>query len=116
MTCSHGSSNSHLHSLALVFGVGLDDTFIITGAYYRTDPDKEPAERIREAMQEIGLSISITTITTIFAFMLGCFSTIPAIFWLNLYAFPTIAIDFIFQITFFIGAFASYKQDLVVLN
>lgn len=91
--------------LASVFGVGLDDTFIITGAYFRTDPDKEPAERIREAMQDIGLSISVTTITTMFAFILGCMSTIPAIYWLNLYAFPTILIDYLFQTTFFVGEF-----------
>lgn len=87
----------------VVFGVGLDDTFIITGAYFRTDPNKEPEERIDEAMQDIGLSISVTTITTMFAFILGCMSTIPAIFWLNLYAFPTIAMDFVYQITFFVA-------------
>lgn len=84
-------------------GVGLDDTFIITGAYFRTDPNKDPVERIRESMQDVGLSISVTTITTMVAFMLGCISTIPAIFWLNLYAFPTICIDFLFQITFFVA-------------
>ncbi|CAB9526306.1 Pick type protein homolog 1B [Seminavis robusta] len=87
----------------VVFGVGLDDAFIITGAYFRTDPDKEPEERIREAMEEVGLSISVTTITTMVAFMLGLLSTIPAIYWLNLYAFPTIAVDFLFQITFFVA-------------
>lgn len=87
----------------VVFGVGLDDTFIITGAYFRTDPNKGHEERIREAMQDVGLSISVTTITTMIAFIFGCMSTIPAIFWLNLYAFPTIAIDFLFQITFFVA-------------
>lgn len=87
----------------VIFGVGLDDTFIITGAYFRTDPKKDPVDRIRETMEEVGLSISVTTITTMFAFILGCISTIPAIYWLNLYAFPTIVIDFLFQITFFVA-------------
>ena len=91
-------SNS-FHSLA----VGLDDTFIITGAYAATDERKEPAERIRETMQEIGLSITITTLTTMLAFLTGCFSDIPAILWLNLYATPAIVIDFFYQITFFVG-------------
>lgn len=80
-----------------------DDTFIITGAYFRTNPNKDPEERIRETMEEVGLSISVTTITTMFAFALGCISTIPAIYWLNLYAFPTICIDFLYQITFFVA-------------
>jgi predicted exporter len=83
--------------------VGLDDTFIITGAYFRTDPEKEPAERIREVMQEVGLSISVTTMTTVVAFILGCISSIPAIRWLNFYAIPAILMDFVFQLTFFIG-------------
>jgi Niemann-Pick C1 protein len=83
--------------------VGLDDTFIITGAYFRTDHEKEPVERIREAMQEIGFSISVTTMTTVVAFILGCISSIPAIRWLNFYAIPTILMDFVFQLTFFIG-------------
>jgi len=87
----------------VVFGVGLDDTFIITGAYFRTDPKKDPVERVRETMEEVGLSISVTTITTMVAFALGAISTIPAIYWLNLYAFPTIMIDFVFQITFFVA-------------
>jgi Patched family len=86
----------------------LDDTFIITGAYARTDQRKEPAERIRETMQDVGLSISITTITTLLVFLTGCFSTIPAIFWLNLYAFSAIIIDFLFQISFFIGEMNTY--------
>ncbi|CAB9522251.1 Pick C1-like protein 1 [Seminavis robusta] len=87
----------------VVFGVGLDDTFMITGAYFRTDPRKDPAERVEQAMQEIGLSISVTTLTTMLAFLIGCISTIPAIFWLNLYALPCIAIDFFYQITFFVA-------------
>lgn len=55
----------------MVFGVGLDDIFIITGAYFRTGPSKETIPRIRETMEEVGNSISLTTITTTVAFLLG---------------------------------------------
>ncbi|CAB9526468.1 Pick C1-like protein 1 [Seminavis robusta] len=85
----------------VVFGVGLDDTFIITGAFLRTDPALKPEERLRLAMTSIGIGISATTITTMIAFMLGLMSSVPAIFWLCLYAFPTIFIDYIYQITLF---------------
>jgi len=87
----------------VVFGVGLDDTFIITGAYFRTDPRKDTVERVRETMEEVGSSISLTTITTTVAFLLGVISTIPCIRWLCFYAAPTIFFDFIYQITFFIA-------------
>lgn len=85
----------------VVFGVGLDDTFIITGAYFRTSPKKDTVERIHETMEEVGSSISLTTITTMLAFGLGYISSIPAIQWLCLYAFLSIGFDFIFQVTLF---------------
>ncbi|CAB9497246.1 Pick C1-like protein 1 [Seminavis robusta] len=87
-----------------IFGIGLDDTFIIVGAFLRTDPTKDPVERIRDTMEEAGMSISMTTITTTVAFVMGALtSSIPIIQWLCLYAFPTICIDFLYQITFFVA-------------
>lgn len=87
----------------VVFGVGLDDTFIIMGHYSRTDPKKDPVDRICETMENIGLSIFVTTLTTMLAFGLGTMSAVPAIRWLCLYALPTIFIDFLYQITFFVA-------------
>lgn len=54
-------------------------------------------------MKEISLSIFITTFTSTLAFTLGCFSDIPAVRWLCIYAAPSVVIDFLFQITFFIS-------------
>jgi hypothetical protein len=86
--------------------------FQISGAYFRTDPRKDVLERIRETMEEIGNSISLTTITTTVAFCLGCISSIPSIRWLCLYAFPTIFIDFIYQVTFFIAILVLDEQRI----
>ena len=85
----------------IILGVGLDDTFIITGSYFRKlseenqietqigneegkDQEELITERIAETMEEVGLSIALTTTTTTFAFMLGCLSTIPGIRWVCL--------------------------------
>jgi Niemann-Pick C1 protein len=85
----------------IILGVGLDDTFIIAGAYFRKlseenqnesqngdESDKGENEiitdRIGEVMEEVGLSIFLTTFTTTFAFVLGCMSTVPGIQWLCL--------------------------------
>jgi len=87
----------------VVLGVGLDDTFIIALAFERTDTKKNPVERVRETMEEVGLTISITTITTTLAFVFGLISSIPSIYWLCMYAFATILIDYIYQITFFVA-------------
>jgi predicted RND superfamily exporter protein len=70
------------------------DTFIITGVYFRKlaeehkeesrDENELITQRILDTMEEVGLSISMTTITTALAFMLGCLSTIPGIRWVCL--------------------------------
>lgn len=88
----------------VVLGIGLDDTFIITGAYFRTNP-KDPIElRIRQTMEEVGPSITLTTFTTVFAFFLGrVTSSLPGVHWLCLYAMSIIAIDFYYQITYFVA-------------
>jgi Niemann-Pick C1 protein len=86
----------------IVFGIALDDTFIIFGSYISTDPSKDPVERIRDTMEEVSISIFMTTATTVFAFGLGCITTIPAIQWLCKYGVTTIAIDFLWQITMFV--------------
>ena len=87
----------------VVFGVGLDDTFIIMGEYSRTDPRKKPTDRVVETMEVVGLSIFVTTLTTMTAFALGTMSEVPAIRWLCYYALPTIFIDFLMQTTCFIS-------------
>lgn len=87
----------------VMFGIGLDDAFILMTAYGRTDHQKDPVDRVHDTMEEVGLSIFMTTATSVFAFGLGCTSTTPAVRWLCLYAFPTITIDFVYQITFFVA-------------
>jgi Niemann-Pick C1 protein len=87
----------------VMFGIGLDDAFIIWGAYQRSDRDKTVEERIHDTMEEIGVSIFVTSLTSVTAFSLGCTSSVPAVYWLCQYTAPTIAIDFVFQITFFVA-------------
>jgi len=72
-------------------------------AYERADRSKDAAARVHDTIEEVGISIFMTTATSFTAFALGCISSIPAIRWLCLYAFSTIAIDFVYQITFFIA-------------
>lgn len=87
----------------IMFGIGLDGAFIIWGEYQRTDKSKTVEERIHVAIQEVGVSIFVTTLTSVAAFSLGTTSSVPAVYWLCEYAAPTIAIDFIFQMTFFVA-------------
>jgi predicted RND superfamily exporter protein len=85
----------------IMFGIGLDDSFIIAGAFFRTNESKDPVQRMIETMDEIGLSITLTSLTSILAFALGSMSSVPAVYWLCQYAYPTIFITYLYQITFF---------------
>eukprot|EP00549_Striatella_unipunctata_P000326 CAMPEP_0118712038 /NCGR_PEP_ID=MMETSP0800-20121206/24515_1 /TAXON_ID=210618 ORGANISM="Striatella unipunctata, Strain CCMP2910" /NCGR_SAMPLE_ID=MMETSP0800 /ASSEMBLY_ACC=CAM_ASM_000638 /LENGTH=954 /DNA_ID=CAMNT_0006616887 /DNA_START=76 /DNA_END=2944 /DNA_ORIENTATION=+ len=87
----------------IMFGIGLDDAFIIMGSYTAQDPKKDIITRIDDTIDDIGASILVTTMTSTVAFGLGCSSSIPCVKWLCLYAFPVILIDFLYQITFFIA-------------
>jgi Niemann-Pick C1 protein len=87
----------------VILGIGLDDSFIMSGAYDRTDPSKGPEERVYDTIQDVGVSITVSTITTTLAFGLGCISSIPTIYWLCLYAFPTVMCVYIYQLTFFVA-------------
>jgi Niemann-Pick C1 protein len=87
----------------VIFGVDLDDAFIISGSYDRTDPKKEPEDRIHDTIEDIGISITLTTITSALAFGLGALSSIKPVYWMGYYAFPTILFVYIYQITFFVA-------------
>jgi hypothetical protein len=58
----------------VMFGIGLDDAFIIWGAYQRSDRDKNVEERIHDTMEEIGVFVFVTMLTSVIAFSLGCTS------------------------------------------
>lgn len=87
----------------LLFGIGLDDAFVVMGAYQRTNETKDPVDRIADTIADIGLSITLTTLTSATAFALGCISSVPAVYWLCLYSAPTIVIVYLYQLTFFVG-------------
>lgn len=89
--------------LYVMIGIGLDDTFIITGAYFRTDPKKDSVERVEECMREVGVSIVVSTLTTVVAFSSGFATSMPMIRWFCNYAAPTVLIDFFFQISVFVA-------------
>jgi Niemann-Pick C1 protein len=89
----------------VLFGIGVDDSFVIVGAYYETDPSLPFRARIREMAHLSAPSITATTATDMLAFALGASSTIPIIRWFAIYAVVCVFIDYVYQITFFVALF-----------
>ena len=115
----------------VVVGVGLDDTFIITGTYFRLSREQQEKEaeagqlveektfeqkteeviqRIHTTLDEVSVSITMTTVTTLTAFLLGSSSDIPAVRWLCLYAAMSLFAVYIYQITTFVAFLALDEQ------
>mmetsp|Transcript_13786 Transcript_13786/g.19271 ORF Transcript_13786/g.19271 Transcript_13786/m.19271 type:complete len:918 (+) Transcript_13786:223-2976(+) len=87
----------------IMFGIGIDDVFVIIGEYERLGHIVDPVDRISETMESVGISITITTLTSILAFASGCASSIPVVYWICLYAFLTVFFIYLYAITFFVS-------------
>jgi len=55
----------------LCLGLGFDDCYLLTFDFNRLPPDLTTKERIQSAMHMAGTSISLTSITDLFAFIIG---------------------------------------------
>lgn len=85
------------------------DTFIICGAFQRTDSSLEVNERLDEAIKQCGVSVVLTTLTTVSAFLLGMISPVQGLRDYYTYASVSVLIDFVYQITFFVAIL--YKNE-----
>ncbi|KAF5835342.1 patched family-domain-containing protein [Dunaliella salina] len=97
----------------LLLGLGMDDTFVIVGAYFRQDRRRTARERIQGTMEVAGTSITVTSFTDFIAFILGQWTDFPAMKALSAYAATGIIFVYVYQITFFTGCLAldAYRED-----
>ncbi|VDM70231.1 unnamed protein product [Strongylus vulgaris] len=98
----------------LIIGVGSDDVFIIIHAMRKTDKRRPLEEQIAETMEEAGPSITVTSVTNILSFGIGILTPTPAISLFCLYTCVGVAIDFIYQLTFFVAALV--YEEMRILN
>ncbi|KAF5826706.1 patched family-domain-containing protein [Dunaliella salina] len=97
----------------LLLGLGMDDTFVIVGAYFRQDRRKTARERIQGTMEVAGTSITVTTFTDFIAFILGQWTDFPAMKALSAYSAAGIMFVYVYQVTFFTACLTldAYRED-----
>mmetsp|Transcript_4045 Transcript_4045/g.5279 ORF Transcript_4045/g.5279 Transcript_4045/m.5279 type:complete len:345 (+) Transcript_4045:366-1400(+) len=105
-------SNMTLSLPFITMGIGIDDAFIITGSFNRTDETLNSIDRIYLTFQDCGVSIFVTTLTTATAFFVGLTSDIPTVQDFNKYAAPCIIIDFLYQITFYVALIVANERRI----
>ncbi|KAK2576131.1 hypothetical protein KPH14_007462 [Odynerus spinipes] len=89
----------------LVLAVGVDNIFILVQTYQRNR--KQPEESIPDHLGRItamvGPSMLLTSMSELFCFLIGTFSSMPAVNTFAMYASVSIVINFLLQITAFIS-------------
>lgn len=84
----------------LIFGIGLDDVFVVTRALDEVEENDKLADKLSNA----GSAITVTTITNTIVFLLGAISTLPALRYFALWAAIVVFFDWWFEITFYSAA------------
>ena len=87
----------------LLLGVGVDDMFVIVNAYDQVDKSLDLPTRMGRTLATAGASITVTSLTDIFAFIIGSNTTLPALRNFCFYAAVGILFDFFFQVTWFVA-------------
>ncbi|XP_060813473.1 NPC intracellular cholesterol transporter 1 homolog 1b-like [Bombus pascuorum] len=96
----------------LVLAVGVDNIFILINTHQRTprrDGESVP-DHIGRIMAEVGPSMLLTSMSECFCFLIGTLSTMPAVNTFALYAFVSILINFLLQITAFVSLLSLDEQ------
>ena len=83
----------------LILGLGIDDTFVIIGAYQRVPFDLPVPEKIAQTLERAGSSIFVTSATDFCAFLMGLYTRLPALYQFSAHAALAILFDFAFQVS-----------------
>ena len=88
----------------LILGVGLDDMFIIVNEFDRLPRSLSVVRCVSTVMTNIGSSITMTTLTTLAAYLISTSTSFLAIRYFCLYATFCIAFSYLFVVGFFVAA------------
>eukprot|EP00210_Caulerpa_lentillifera_P009527 g9085.t1 len=97
----------------LLIGIGVDDVFVLVNAMDGTSRALTISERLSSALAVSGTSITVTSVTDFFAFLIGSNTSLPALRNFSLYAAIGLILTLIMQVTFFAGitVYDEYRHE-----
>ncbi len=97
------SPNTPVHSVLafLLFGIGVDDVFVIAGTFSRSKSTDSIPRRVASTLQHAGSSVLLTSVTDALAFGISATTSLPALSSFTLWALYGIVGAFIMSCTFF---------------
>ena len=63
----------------LFLGIGIDDTFVMLGAWRRTSIHSSVPERMSASFEDAAVSITITSVTNMISFWIGVITPFPSV-------------------------------------
>ncbi|KAI6205291.1 Patched domain-containing protein 3 [Aphelenchoides besseyi] len=81
----------------LAFAIGVDDIYVMLGAWQDTKRTLPPEKRMAQTLEEAGSAITVTSLTSCLSFGIGTFSSTPAISIFCKYITLAIFFDYIYQ-------------------
>ncbi|KAJ1527691.1 hypothetical protein ONE63_007650 [Megalurothrips usitatus] len=101
----------------LLLGIGVDDMFIILNCWTALPPEHEQKQipkRMGIAMRHAGLSITLTSATDFFAFVIGSTTVLPSLRSFCIYAAVGVLVTYALQTTLYVAVLAAdqHRMDL----
>ncbi|KAF1765638.1 hypothetical protein GCK72_005591 [Caenorhabditis remanei] len=99
----------------LVVTIGIDDAFLILAGWRQSTKGESLEVRLGQSVAISGASVTVTSVTDVACFATGLFSNMPVVQLFCLYTTVALAIDFIYQMTFFtalVGVFVRKQVDI----
>ncbi|TKR57948.1 hypothetical protein L596_030585 [Steinernema carpocapsae] len=87
----------------IVFSVGVDNVFILLSAWRSTNYDMTLTERMMETFGDAAVSITVTSLTDLISFGVGCMTPFPSVQMFCAYAVVAVIFTYVYQLTFFAG-------------
>jgi len=91
----------HINYLPAFPAIGVDDAFVMLSVWRQTDLGWSARRRLAQTFSDAAASIAVTSLTDVMAFALGALSVFPAVRVFCAFSACTLALMFVFQLTFF---------------
>ncbi|XP_044257240.1 protein patched homolog 1-like isoform X1 [Tribolium madens] len=99
----------------LLMGLGIDDMFVIMACWEELTKEQKKLpvpERIGLMLKHAGVSITVTSVTDILAFIIGASTILPSLESYCIYAAFCVFMTFIFAVTFFTACFVLDQERI----
>lgn len=97
----------------LVLAIGVDDMFVIIGAWQNSDSKLTVPKRLGYVMSYASVSVTMTSVTNVVSFAVGVTQDTYIIKLFSLYTSVALAFEWFYQMTFFsaVMAYSGYREE-----